>query len=168
MENLIVTLDQLSKEYENLLGLSTKKTPVIITGNLDELAKITDEEQIVVDRINRLDHKREETIHDIANVINKDVEELKLTVIIQMLEPRPAEQQQLSKVYDRLRDVIQQVKRVNAQNRELLTNALEMIEFDMNMLQAIKSAPQTANYNKGAYNAGSIIGTGKSGFDAKQ
>ena len=48
MENLIEVLDSESREYENLLELSTQKTPVIISGNLEELAKITDEEQNVV------------------------------------------------------------------------------------------------------------------------
>ena len=168
MENLIVTLGDLCEEYENLLGLSTQKKPVIIAGNLEELSKITDEEQIVVSRINHIDRKRQEVVHDIANVVNRDVEDLKLENIIQMLEPRPAEQQKLARVYDRLKDLVHRVRQVNEQNRELITNALEMIEFDINMFQAMRAAPQTANYNKGAYNTGSVIGVGKSEFDAKQ
>lgn len=168
MENLIQVLGNLCDEYEDLLGLSRNKMPVIIAGNLEELSKITDEEQIVVSRINQLDHKRQEVIHDIANVVNRDVEDLKLTNIIQMLEPRPVERQSLSEVYDRLKLVVGQVQQVNSQNRELLVNALEMVEFDINMLQAMKAAPATANYNKGASNAGSVIGVDRNGFDAKQ
>ena len=168
MENLITTLGSLCDEYDNLLGLSTQKTPAIISGNLEQLSKITDEEQIVVSRINRLDHKRREVIHDIANVVNRDVEDLKLKNIIQMLEPRPAEQQQLAEVYDRLGEAVRKVQRVNEQNKELITSALEMIEFDINMFQAMKAAPETANYNKGAYSTGNVIGVDRSGFDAKQ
>ena len=59
MENLIEVLGTESREYESLLGLSRRKTPEIVSGNLEELAKITDEEQIVVERINHLDKKRE-------------------------------------------------------------------------------------------------------------
>ncbi len=168
MENLIVTLGDLCEEYENLLGLSSKKKPVIISGNLEELSKITDEEQIVVGRINHLDRKRQEVVSDIANVVNRDVEDLKLENMIQMLEPRPAEQQKLAAVYDRLKDVVHREKQMNEQNRELILNALEMIQFDINMFQAMKAAPQTANYNKGAYSTGSVIGVGRSEFDAKQ
>jgi FlgN protein. len=168
MENLIVTLGDLCEEYENLLGLSSKKKPVIISGNLEELSKITDEEQIVVGRINHLDRKRQEVVSDIANVVNRDVEDLKLENMIQMLEPRPTEQQKLAAVYDRLKDVVHREKQMNEQNRELILNALEMIQFDINMFQAMKAAPQTANYNKGAYSTGSVIGVGRSEFDAKQ
>lgn len=40
MENLIDALDQESTEYEGLLVLSQKKTPIIASGNLEELQKI--------------------------------------------------------------------------------------------------------------------------------
>lgn len=168
MENLITVLDSICEEYDNLLDLSTKKKPAIISGNLEDLSKITDEEQIVASRINHLDNKRREVIQDIANVVNRDVEDLILTNIIQMLEPRPVEQQKLAKVHDRLKAVVHKVRQVNEQNKELILSALEMIEFDINMFQALKTAPETANYNKGAYSAGNVIGVQRSGFDAKQ
>ncbi len=53
-------------------------------------------------------------------------------------------------------------------NPELIGQALDMVEFDMNLLQAMKSAPETAEYNRGAYNAGNSMRIGTSGFDAKQ
>ena len=45
MENLIDVLDRESTEYEALLQLSQRKTPIIAGGDLAELQKITDEEQ---------------------------------------------------------------------------------------------------------------------------
>lgn len=168
MEGLIEVLDEESQEYENLLGLSMKKTPVIVAGNLEELAKITDEEQTIVGHINHLDVKREGLFTDIANVINKDVKTLRLADLIAMLASRPEEQQKLAKAHDRLKTAVYEVKRINGQNRELIQNALEMVEFDMNMLQASKMAPETANYNKGAYNTGAQMGMVPGGFDAKQ
>ena len=95
METLIDVLNRESAEYENLLKLTMKKTPVIVSENLEELAKITDEEQIIVSRINHLDHQREEAVNDIANVLNKDVTKLKITDLIKMLAPRPEEQAKL-------------------------------------------------------------------------
>lgn len=168
MENLIEVLDLESREYENLLGLSTKKTPVIVAGELEELAKLTDEEQIVVSKINHLEQKRQEVFTDIANVINKDVNTLMLADLVDMLKARPQEQQKLAKVHDKLSNAVHEVKRINEQNRVLIQNALEMVEFDMNMLQAMKTAPETANYNKGAYNTGAAMGVDGRGFDAKQ
>ena len=167
MENLIDVLDKESSEYEVLLALSLKKTPIIVSGNLEELQRITDEEQKVVSRVNSLDKRRNEITADIANVLNRDVEVLKLANLIRMLEGRPAEQKALAVNHDRLQNAVRELQRINEQNRELLNNALEMVEFEMNLIQATKAAPETANYNRSAYNSGDVIGV-NGGFDTRQ
>ncbi len=168
MQDLIVVLEQENSEYELLLELSNRKTGFIVAAQLLELEKITDEEQIVVNRIHQLENKRENLMNDIANVINKDVKTLKLVNLVQMLGNRPDEQEKLSAVHERLKDTMKHMVRVNDQNRDLLGNALEMVQFDLNLIQALRSAPETANYNKGAYASGSVIANQRSGFDAKQ
>ena len=168
MENLISVLEEEGKVYEELLELSMKKTPIIVSGDLEGLQKITDEEQIIVAKINRLDAKREDVTKDIANVLNKDVTKLKLADIINILSQRPVEQNQLAAAHDKLKEVVGQMAKVNEQNRDLIQRSLEMVEFDLNLIQSMKSAPQTANYNRGAYNSGFVMGNNKGGFDAKQ
>ena len=168
METLIDVLEKECAEYEKLFELSMRKTPVIVSEDLDELAKITDEEQLIVDRINHLDNMRNESVNDIANVLNKDVTKLKIADLIKMLDSRPEEQHKLASVHDRLHDVVQNVARVNNQNRELIKSALEMVQFNMNLIHSMKAAPETANYNKGAYNTGDVIGVNRKSFDAKQ
>ncbi|MCI8695276.1 MAG: flagellar protein FlgN [Lachnospiraceae bacterium] len=168
MENLIEVLGQESEEYEGLLALSQKKMRIIAGANLEDLQKITDDEQEVVSRLNRLEKRRIEVAADIANVLNKDVETMKLTNLIEMLSARPAEQAALAAVHDRLKSVVREVQRTNEQNRELLEEALELVNFEMNMLQAYKAAPETANYTRSAYNSGAQMGVDSGGFDAKQ
>lgn len=168
MEDLITVLDREESEYQKMLELSTRKTPSIVSGDLKQLEIITDEEQIIVSNIKQLEQKRENTINDIANVLNKDVEELKLATLIQMLEDRPAEQKKLALVHDRLQDTMSRMVRINNQNRELINNALELVEFDLNFMQAMRKAPETANYNKEAFTSGDVIGDKMGRFDAKQ
>ncbi|MBQ2608768.1 MAG: flagellar protein FlgN, partial [Butyrivibrio sp.] len=142
MENLVDVLDRECTMYENLLGLSSQKTSVIIEGNLEALAKITDEEQCVIGNIQSLEKKREEAMKDIANVLNKDVNSLKLTDLIEVLEKRPVDQKNLAVQRDRLVGVAGDVRRVNGQNQELLRSSLEMVQFEMNIIQASKRAPE--------------------------
>ena len=168
MEVLIDVLEKENQEYEQLLALSLKKTPVIVSEDLDELSKITDEEQIIVSRINHLDAQRNEAINDIANVLNKDVDKLKIVDLIKMLATRPEEQEKLAVVFDKLQENVRNVKRANEQNRELIEQALELVQFNMNVLQSMNKAPETANYNKGAYSTGDMIGLNNKAFDAKQ
>lgn len=168
MEDLLDTLEKENAEYEKLLQLSMKKTPVIVSADLEQLQQITDEEQEIVSSINRLDKVREDCMRQIAGVINKDVKELTLGMVVDIFKKRPAEHKKLADVYDRLKNTIHQMKRVNEQNRELIQSSLELVQFDMNMLQAMKTAPETANYNKNAYNSGDMMGIGAGRFDAKQ
>ena len=168
MENLIEVLNGESSEYEGLLKLSQEKTAYIVKGDLQNIQRITDEEQEWVGRLTRLEKKRVEITKDIANVLNKDVTTLKLTNLIQMLNGRPEEQEKLSEAVKHLQTVVYEMRAVNERNRELIQHSLELVEFDLNLLQSMKAAPQTANYNKGAYNTGNTMGMGPSGFDAKQ
>lgn len=168
METLIEVLEKENQEYKNLLELSMKKTPVIVTDDIKALAKITDDEQIIVSRINRLDNQRNEAVNDIANVLNKDVTKLKIVDLISMLAARPQEQEKLASVFDELRRNVRAVKEVNERNRELIESALEMVQFNMQVIQSMNKAPETANYNRGACNTGDVIGTVSKAFDARQ
>ncbi len=167
MENLIDVLNRECSEYEGLLEISQRKTPIIVSGNLSNLQKITDEEQDMVNRLNSLERRRTEVTADIATVLNKDVNKLTLTNLIDMLAARPAEQQALAEVRDRLHTLVRELQRVNEQNGGLLKDALEMVEFEITLLHASKTAPETANYNRGAYSAGNTMGVNQ-GFDARQ
>ena len=168
MEDLLDTLEKENAEYEKLLALSLKKTPVIVSADLEQLQQITDEEQEIVSSINRLDKVRNDCMKQIAGVINKDVNELTLGMVVDIFKKRPAEHKKLADVYDRLKSTVHQMKQINEQNRELIQSSLEMVQFDLNVLQAVKAAPETANYTKNAYSSGDIIGTGAGSFDAKQ
>lgn len=168
MENLMDILEQEHREYKVLLDLSMKKTRIIVSNDVLQLSVITEEEQKQVDRINALDRQRVIAMRDIANVMNMDVQTLKLGKLIEMLAGRPAEQRRLTEVKDALHETTQNMARINAQNKELLENALELVEFDLNIVRGMKAAPETAEYNRGAMSAGNLMGVPAGRFDAKQ
>ena len=59
--------------------------------------------------------------------------------------------------------------RINEHNKELIESSLEMVDFNLGLLQAMRSAPETADYTENAINAGNTYGGSFSGvFDAKQ
>ena len=85
-----------------------------------------------------------------------------------MLEKQPAQQQMLVEAQSRLKTAIDRMRELNDKNSILLNDALDMVNFNLKMIQGLKSAPQTANYTKNAYNSGSVLGIFHGGFDAKQ
>ena len=168
MENLIDVLDSENAQYEKLVTLAEGKTSAIVAGDIENLGKIMEEEQEIVGRIQRMEKERDKFLADIANVVNRDVETLKLIDLIQMLDKMPDQQQKLETVQKRLGATITSLREVNDKNQMLLTDRLEMVDFNLNMIRAMKSAPQTANYSKNAYTNGQSLGIFHGGFDAKQ
>ena len=168
IDTLIEVLNKENEEYLKLLEFSTAKTDVIVRGDLVALSDITDKEQERVNSINELENKRMDTMKEIAKILNTDVEGLKLSVLIGLLDKTPKEQTELAKVHDALKNTIREMKYVNERNEELLGSAIEMVNFNLNLIQSMKKAPETANYNQSAFNTGSAIGEELQGFDAKQ
>lgn len=172
MASLIDTLAEIlnkeDEEYQKLLDLSKGKTDVIVKGDLNALSVITDKEQKVVTRITALETQRTEAMAEIAKILHTDVAELKLDTLIDLLKKKPKEQKELALVHDKLHVTLYEMKLVNERSDQLLKSAIEMVDFNMNLIQAARKAPQTANYNRGAYNTGSQIGVVTGSFDAKQ
>lgn len=168
IDELISTLEKEHIEYEKLLELSKKKSTVIVSRDIAALEKITDEEQIVVSNIASFDSKREEVTKDIANVLNKDVESLKLSALITLLSKQPKESERLSDIHDKLKTTVTALRTLNESNRQLIDQSLEMVEFDLNMIKSMRQAPETNNYGRSAISVGGTLGMGMKGFDAKQ
>lgn len=161
-------LDKENAEYEKLVDLAESKTSVIVAGDIEGLEKIMEDEQEIVGRIQKLEKQRNKFLADIANVVNRDVKTLKLIDLIQMLDKMPDQQKLLEGTQKRLRDTIDRLKALNDKNQLLLAEKMDMVEFNLNMIRAMKSAPQTANYSKDAYTNGQVLGIFHGGFDAKQ
>lgn len=166
MDNLITLLGDECELYENLVAVSMKKTRTIIDGDIDALQKITFEEQRLTDTIQNMENKRLETMKDIAIVINREDENLTISRLVELMGGQPEVQEKLASLRDRLVCVLKEMKRVNDQNEILLKQAIEMVEFDLSLVKSMRQAPETANYNKNAYNTGTLLGS--SGFDFKQ
>ncbi len=141
---------------------------MVIRGDLEALQAITEEEQLAAGRIQHIENKRRDVMKEIAGVLNTDVEALKLADMIRVLERRPVERQKMEDCQNRLKSVVYRMKQINEHNLDLIEKALEMAQFELNVYYAMKSAPETANYNRDAYNDGSVMGSARRRFDAKQ
>lgn len=166
IDELIDVLEKEEKEYQDLILLSREKTPVIVKGDLEKLQRITEAEQIVIGKVNKLEKKRTEVVKDMALVLGKDEATLKVSDIIEILEKQPAEQQRLVEIYDKLKDTLGKITTVNDMNKGLINESLDFISYNLNLLKSAYQEPEMGNYTKKAYNTTPVLGTGV--FDAKQ
>lgn len=167
MEELIDILKDEQEQYEALLKISLEKTGVIVSNNLTRLQEISIQEQDVLDVLVNLDKKRDTCMENIASVLNKRAKHLTVSHIIELMAGQPEYQQPLAKLHSELTDTMKQLRQVSSHNQDLLQDAIEMTEFEINLVQTLNQAPETANYGRGAY-SGSTLGASVSAFDAKQ
>lgn len=166
IEGLINVLEEENNKYEELLELSLDKTSIIVKGDLEALNTMIEREQQVVDAITPLEKKRTEISNDIALVLGQRADTFNLNKLEEMIASQPRECQMLKDVHSRLKSTLAQMVRVNENNKQLLTDSIDILEFEMNLAQSLRQGPSTANYSGSTYADDSYMARGS--FDAKQ
>lgn len=166
MEDLMDVLEKEEAQYQGLIELGQRKKEAVIKADIATLEQITEKEGDVASVLQNLAKRRTRVLNDMATVLGKEPGEITITKMIGYLEGQPKEQEKLKQIKERLLETGTKMRTMNEQNEVLLKQALEMVEFDLTLLKSMRQAPETANYNKNAYNTGDLLGGG--GFDAKQ
>ncbi len=166
MDELLLTMDGETEQYEKLINLNGEKKESIIHKKLDVLEAITAQEQAIADSLLELEKKRAGLLRSIAAVMGHDGEQITVSWMIDNLANQPVERKQLIDAKGKLKEAADSAQVLNFQTQNLLRQALEMVEFDITLIKSSKQAPQTSNYGRDAETTGNILG--KSGFDAKQ
>lgn len=166
VDELVSVLCEEEKLYIALLDCAERKTQILVAANIPELEKLTAEEQVKSDELLALGNKQVQLLKDIKTVLGKKDEKLTVTNLIGYLGTQPQVQEKLTTARNGLIDAATKLQQRNQQNEILLRQAIELTEFDITLFKSIRQAPETANYNKNAYNTGALLGN--SGFDAKQ
>lgn len=166
MEELIHTLQDEMAAYENMLPVAEQKTQAIIDNHLEKVQEITEQEQETVAHIGALEQKRTRTIADIAVVLNKTAGELTLSALADLLDGQPEQQKELRRIHKEFTRLLHEVAEVNGRNKNLLEESLEMISYNMNLIQSTRMVPGN-NYTR---NAGQwdMTASQTGMFDAKQ
>ncbi|MDD6550225.1 MAG: flagellar protein FlgN [Lachnospiraceae bacterium] len=165
-EELYSVMCEEKKGYDELYELSQKKRRAIVTRDLNGLQDINTQEETITSRLKNLENRRIKNLTDMSVVMGHDDETLTVTQVIDLLDNQPKEQKMLSDAKRELVNSATRMHQLNDQIQVLLNQALEMTEFDLNLFENMKKAPETANYDKHAYNTGDVLPSG--GFDLKQ
>lgn len=165
IDELINVLEQENKEYETLMLLSKEKTPVIVKGDLEKLQRITQVEQEFIGKITNLEKKRTDVMNDIGTVLSKEPKTMRVVDVIEILSKQPVEQNRLSEVHDKLLTTLENFKKYNEVNANLIKESLEIIDFNLNLVTSLYQDTGIANYDKNAKSVSAMGATGV--FDRK-
>lgn len=164
IHELMKILEQEIECYHNILAVSRQKTPIIVEGNVPALQSLIQIEQEQVGRSIRLERDRQKIVQDIAIVINEKQEDLTISRLIEVLHTAPDDAEKLKQYQSQMIDTVLELKEVNEQNKKLLEQSLEFIDFTMNAIQSRRTIPNNS------YHSGGVASEqgGRSFFDRKQ
>lgn len=166
VEELVNVLHEEEKIYQTFYSYGQQKRQILIDADVPALEKLTGLEQRASDELLHLSNKQLQLLKDVANVLGRAQEQMTVTKLMECLGGQPGIQAKLRDARDRLLEIAGKVQVLNQQNEALLKQAMELAEFDITLFRSLRQAPETANYDRNAYNTG--VRLGGSGFDAKQ
>ena len=164
VEELVNVLEAEKQIYTTLVDCEERKKDVLIAADVATLEKITTTEQLAGDQLIAYSNQQVQILKDIATVLGRTDGKMTVTRLISLLDTQPKVQEQLTEARDSLLETANQMKKLSDQNAVLIRQAMELNEFDMTLFKSLRQAPETANYDRSAYNTGSLLGG--SDFDA--
>lgn len=159
---LVNTIEKQNKIYEELIEIGLKKKLIIVENNIEKLQELLSIENELVGKSTKLDKKREKIFKDIAFVLNKPLP-LTLSQIIELIKGQP-EAGILSSHREVSLERLEKLKKINDQNRDLISVSLDQIDFSMNYIRG--SVSKTPYYYDSAGNEINV--DDKKLFDATQ
>lgn len=165
VDELVSVLREETRLYSALEECADEKMQILVRADVPALEALTVVEQETSDELLSWGNKQIQLLNDIKAVLGKNEEHLTVTTLIGYLASQPEVQKKLTTARNNLIDVANRVQEKNQQNVILLNQAIEMTEFDITLMKSMRQAPETANYDKNAYNTGTLLGN--SGFDSR-
>lgn len=151
MATIIDLLEQQGDLQEKLLAVSHNKRKAIIESDTVRLNEIVTLELKALHRMNSLEKKRVELIHQIAK--SQAVEEAEITVsrLAEMTDGE--ERTRLLSLRDRLSKLLHEQKQLNAMNRDLLEVHMDYTDLMLNLIVGPED-PLNHIYGAGGYAEG--------------
>ena len=138
MIQLIDVLAEHASICEELIVLGKQKKEYIINNDVSSLRKLTVQENTLVGKAQRVEKARLELVGDIAVVLNEKTGSLTLSRLAEIIQGQ-AEHEPFSRAADRLRSSLDALKALNEQNKLLLQNALDYVDFSINVIRSTYS-----------------------------
>ncbi len=167
IEELVDVLGREEKIYADLIPIQEEKLRAVIANDLDAMRRLSDDEQNLVDEAGNLETKRIRIVKDISTVLGKGSGIMDLEQIVAALKNQPEEQKILRELHDRLRRTVSRLQELNVQNKDLLSQAMEMVEFNMNVIRSTRMSSGSSNYSSSAAQV-DLPDMEAGTFDAKQ
>jgi len=135
IHDLIENLNELIGVYDELTALCREKKGYVIDNDAENIKRITALETSVVARVGRFDKERVSIIKDVCQVLGREESELTLTQLGDLISNQP-EHKEYTEVVERLKTSAADLHEINEQNKTLINNAMDFIDFSVNAIRS--------------------------------
>lgn len=143
-QELIAVLNKIVESYNVLLNLSKQKRAALVTVNVADIEKLTKEEEKIVTSIGKLEQIRKKITNQILSDLKVTEIEDSFMDMLALCDKKNADQ--LIKVHNELKNVLKEVSSSNKTNETLITQALSVVNYNINVASQAESTP-TYNAN---------------------
>ena len=144
-DKLAKVLEQEALLYQDASDISAKKTEVIVHGKIEELDSLVKAEQAIILKIGKLEDEREKIVRDLSAELELDLEGVKLSDISSRLGA--GSYAKLENCQKSLANTIGGLKNSNETNAQLIQNALDYVNFSVNLLTTNQNAGNLYSQN---------------------
>ncbi|MDR2168016.1 MAG: flagellar protein FlgN [Clostridiales bacterium] len=157
ISNLIETIEGQTDLFRKVIALSADKREFIIKNDIEGLRKIVKQENDIIPKALKGDKNREKIMADIATVLNKAPGELTFTALAELIEGQPEHAAFLKAAEDFI-ITITEMKEQNDANKLLIQDALDYIDFNINIIHSsLDAAPVGYGALEDAHEPGSFL-----------
>jgi len=159
VSNLIDILQGQTKLFGEVVALSVQKRQFIVKNDIDALRAVVKQENVLVPKALKNDKDRERIMTDIATVLNKKQDELTLSYLGELIQGQP-EHDSFVRAVDEFLVAMQEMKEANDAAKVLVQDALEYIDFNMNIIHSsLDSGPVGYGALEDSHEPGSFLDT---------
>ena len=158
-QNLLDVLGKINVSYDNAIDLGGRKHKVLVMIDMDGLAKILDEEQLLTAKIQKLEKQRGELLTNLSKAEPSIKPDSKMEDLFN-LAPTKAVEDRLKMLHKSLTKKVEQTITLRDNNQILAQSALNAVKYHLNKIGGATVEP---TYGSG----GNDIVTHKKKFDFK-
>lgn len=159
-DKLVAILLETLSIYEILLDLSKAKREILVQAKPKELELITKQEEAIILKAGKIEAVRVSVITELANVYGIESNEISLSNLVKSADSKTS--QQLNEINGNLDRVLHELEKNNKINVELISQSLNFVNYNINILAQTMSEPTYAPQGQS-----NQAGTSKTIFDAK-
>lgn len=161
IDPLLSIMDKLEKMHNSLLKLSYHKTELIKVGDMAGLDQMLKDEQAHVAAISQLEQLRQKTVTDYLRAKGTARSGQATVADVMEVATDSKEKEKLQEVRKRLLLVIDQLKKQNDLNQQMVFQSLQFVNMTLDLL---RPQPDQINYSKKEVRGRNIQ---KSSFDSQ-